>query len=262
MNFTRFIFAFVAIASSTSLFAGKVELEDELMKADAWKMDKGWKIEDGKILVSSDKKAALHLKKKLDCKVTEFEAMITPMKAEGKGMKAVGLALHRSEMEYCCLALVERDGESEMPAGKYIELRFKMDKKWKGGEEICRRFASKSFNWEYGKAYKVELELDEDGIKGKICLADEADKDDEKDEDEKKDKDQDDDKDDDEDEDKDKKKDKDDDDKDDDDKDEDDDDGDLIIAVDLKENGMKDAVPALKSIGMKASFSDLEVEGE
>lgn len=154
MNFKRTIFALVVIGA-TSLFA----------KNDDWKLNKSCTLKDDKIVTTGKGSAFILPKKKEILTEMEFEAEITPVKAESKSWKVVGLALYKSPTEYWHFAFIESPEKSQKR--HFVELNCKKDKVWGHQNKIkLKRIKGKSFKWEYGKTYKFKLKLTPERLDG------------------------------------------------------------------------------------------------
>ena len=156
MNLKRTIFALVVIGA-TSLFA----------KNDDWKLNKSCTLKDGKIITTGKGSAFILPKKKGILTELEFEAEMTPLKAETKGWKIAGIALYKSPTEYWQLAFIESPDKSKKR--HFVELKCKKDKVWGHENKIkLKRLKLKSFKWEYGKTYKFKLKLTPKLIEGLV----------------------------------------------------------------------------------------------
>ena len=156
MNLKRTVFALVAIGA-VSLFA----------KNDDWKLNKSCTLKDDKIVTTGKGSAFILPKKQKILTKMEFEAEITPIKAESMGWKVAGIALYKSSGEYWQLAFIESPDKSKKR--HFVELKCKKDKIW--GHEFkakLKRLKLKSFKWEYGKTYKFKLKLTPERLDGLV----------------------------------------------------------------------------------------------
>ena len=156
MNLKRTVFA-LAVIGAVSLSA----------KNDDWKLDKSCTLKDGKIFTIGKGSAFILPKNQKILTEMEFEAEVTPVKAESEGWKVAGIALYKSPDEYWQLAFVESPDKSKKR--HFVELKCRKGKIW--GHEFkarLKRLKLKSFKWEYGKTYKFKLKLTPERLDGLV----------------------------------------------------------------------------------------------
>jgi hypothetical protein len=165
MNWKRAILALIAVGA-TSLFAG-----NEIVKADAWQLNKVWTMKDGKISVLDKGGSFLLLKKKSMLTEMEFEAEITPVKVEGAGWKCLGIGLYKAPTVFWQFAFIESPDKNTKR--HFVELKCKKDKVWGHENKLkLKRLKAQNFKWEYGKTYKFKLKLTSERIDGIIYAKD------------------------------------------------------------------------------------------
>ena len=165
MNFKRTLLALIVIGA-TSLFAAS-----EAVKTAEWELNKNWKLEDGNFINS--KSSLLFLKKKPMFTEMELETEITLIKAESKSWKLAGLVLYKTPTEYWQLALIEAPDKYSTPKRHFVELKCKKGKVWGHESKLkLKRLMAKTFNWEYGKTYKMKLKLSPERIDGFVYAKD------------------------------------------------------------------------------------------
>jgi hypothetical protein len=158
----KIIFALL-VMGVTSLFA-----ESTSMNADVWKLNKTWTAKDGKI--SGSNKASLLLpKKKTIFTEMELEAEVTPSDPVGTNWKAVGLILYKAPNEFWQFAFIESPDKEKKPKRHFVELKCKKGKVWGHESKLkLKRLKALSFDWKYGKTYKLKLKLTPERIDGLV----------------------------------------------------------------------------------------------
>ena len=160
MSLKRIVFALIAIVT-VSLSAKNTD----------WKLNETCALKDGKIVTTGKGTAFILPKKQKNLTEMEFEAEITPVRAESTGWKIVGIVLYKSAAEYWQFAFIESPDKSNKR--HFVELKCKKNKVWGHEYKIkLKRLKWKSFKWEYGKTYKFKLKLTPERIDGVVYAKD------------------------------------------------------------------------------------------
>jgi len=97
----------------------------------------------------------------------KLEATVVLTRSRGTDWKIAGLAAYGDSEHFWHLALVEAPQAADN--GHFCELSQRFEGKWPSGDHV-RRTSGKGgdFDWQYGTPYKLQLDLDPGGIRGRI----------------------------------------------------------------------------------------------
>ena len=99
-----------------------------------------------------------------------FEAVLQPDSSTGTQWKTAGVTIALDEANYWQLALVEGPESAGKPHA--LEMHQMLRGRWladtEGAAALRRTFEEGQFAWEYGRDYRLRMELSQDGISGSI----------------------------------------------------------------------------------------------
>ncbi len=164
------------------LMAGGLEFQEPFDYPDgaeaepAWYAEAlGWEVRDGAMLAECGPKGFLTLIKAPHGRSVEIEATLTVTRRTGTEWGVAGVAIRRDPRNHWHLALVET------PAAHghrhVVELQEMVDGRWPAlGDAETRleavRFEGNTFDWQYGRPYRLRIEMTTEGVAGTVAELD------------------------------------------------------------------------------------------